>query len=66
MKNLNATLWAKAEAANASEKLDEMDQAMLPGGQSTTELLDLWAAHNVFRGMFLLAASIIALWTTFG
>ena len=63
MKDVNNKLWAKAEASNASKKVDE---AAVAGGQSTKELLDLWAAHNVVRGLLPLAGSIIAYWTTFG
>ena len=66
MSGINNKLWAKAEATKASKKVDEMEQATVPGGQSTTELLDLWAMHNVVRALLPLAGSIIALWTTFG
>ena len=66
MSGINNKLWAKAEATNAPEKVDEMDQATESGGQSTTELLDLWAIHNVVRGLLPLAGSLTAFWATFG
>ena len=66
MKNVNNKLWAKAEASKASKKVDDVDPVAVPGGQSTKELLDLWATHNVVRGLLPLAGSIIAFWTTFG
>ena len=63
MKDVNNKLWAKAEAAKASKKVD--DQAAVSGGESTKDLLNLWAAHNVVRGLLPLAGSLIAYWTTF-
>ncbi|KAL8797042.1 MAG: hypothetical protein Q9195_000813 [Heterodermia aff. obscurata] len=62
---INNILWARADASSASKKDDEVEPAAVSGGQSTKELLDLWAIHNVIRGLLPLAGSIIAFWTTF-
>ena len=64
MKKVNNKLLRKAEESKGLSLDDKIVEAGLPKGESSKELLDLWATHNFIRGFFPLAGSILALWTT--
>lgn len=64
MRPLNKRLMTKAEDANsmsAEELYADLDDTK---GKSAKQLLDLWATHNMARGMFPLAGAVLGLWTT--
>jgi len=60
----NNKLMRKAEDTrdlSAEEMIAENED---PREKSAKELVDLWATHNLARGMFPLAGAILGLWTT--
>ena len=63
MKKLNNKLLRKAEESKGLSLDDRTIEVGLPKGESSKELLDLWATHNFVRGLFPLAGSILGLWT---
>ena len=60
----NKKLTSRAETSEALSAEELFSQAGDSTAQSTKELLDLWATHNLARGLFPLAGSILGLWTT--
>ena len=66
MRTVNKELLSNAKQANALKKADALSEGSMEGKESSKQLLDLWATHNAIRGLFPLAASVLALWTTVG
>ena len=64
MRYVNRKLLIKAEESKGLRLTDKTVEAGLPKGESSKELLDLWATHNFVRGLLPLAGSILGLWTT--
>ena len=64
MSEVNSKLSSKAEESKGLGVDDKIVEAGLPKGESSKELLDLWATHNFVRGFFPLVGSILGLWTT--
>lgn len=64
MRGVNGKLLSKAAQISTLKKDDDFDESQLPKGQSSKELVDLWATYNAVRGILPLAGSIIGLWTT--
>jgi hypothetical protein len=60
----NNKLMRKAEDARALSAEAMIAESEDPREKSAKELLDLWATHNLARGMFPLAGAILGLWTT--
>ena len=60
----NKKLMSKAEASKALSAEELFSQSGESKAQPTKELLDLWATHNLARGLFPLAGSVLGLWTT--
>lgn len=64
MSKVNDKLSSKAEEAKALSLEKMSAEVAAPKGESTNELLDLWASHNFARGLFPLASSVLGLWTS--
>ena len=64
MARVNGKLMSKAEDSKALAAEEEIVEVEVPKGQSTKELLDLWATHNLARGLFPLAGALLGLWTS--
>lgn len=64
MRGVNGKLLSKAAQISTLKKDDEFDESQLPKGQSSKELVDLWATYNAVRSILPLAGSAVGLWTT--
>lgn len=59
----NNKLMRNAEEAEAMTPEEQIMEVKDSERRSTKQLLDLWATHNLVRGMFPLAGSVLGLWT---
>lgn len=64
MRGVNDKLLSKAAQIGNLGVDDKFDESGLPRGESSKELLDLWATYNAVRALLPLTGSIVGVWTT--